>query len=83
MKWSALEVAEVPPAVVTVTSTVPVPAGEVTVMEAAVSAVTAPAVVPKSTAVAFARLVPVTVTLVPPPAGPEVGPTAVTVGAGV
>ena len=33
VKSSALEVAEVPPAVVTVTSTVPVPAGEVTVME--------------------------------------------------
>ncbi len=80
MKWSALEVAEVPPGVVTVTSTVPVPAGEVTVMESAVSAVTVPAVVPKSTAVAFARLVPVTVTLVPPPSGPALGLTAVTVG---
>ena len=83
MKWSALEVAEVPPAVVTVTSTVPVPAGEVTVMEVAVSAVTVPAVVPNLTAVAFARLVPVTVTLVPPAPGPEVGLTAVTVGAAV
>ena len=70
-----------PPAVVTVTSTVPAPAGEVTVMEFAVSAVTVPAVVPNLTAVAFARLVPVTVTLVPPAAGPALGLTAVTVGA--
>ena len=52
-------------------------------IDVAVSAVTVPAVVPKSTAVAFARLVPVTMTLVPPPPGPEVGLTAVTVGAAV
>ena len=52
-------------------------------MEVAVSAVTVPAVLPNLTAVAFARLVPVTVTLVPPPWGPEVGLTAVTVGAAV
>ena len=54
VKWSALEVAEVPPAVVTVRSTVPVPAGDVTVMEFAVSAVTVPAVVPNVTVVALA-----------------------------
>ena len=35
MNLSALEVAEVPLGVVTVTSTVPVPAGEVAVMEVA------------------------------------------------
>ena len=50
-------------------------------MEFAVSAVTIPAVVPNLTAVAFARLVPVTVTLVPPTAGPAFGLTAVIVGA--
>ena len=72
-----------PPGVVTVTSTVPVPDGEVTVIDVAVSAVTVPAVVPNLTVVAFVRLVPVTVTLVPPAAGPEVGLTAVTVGAGM
>ena len=83
MKSSALEVAEVPPAVVTVTSCVPAPAGEVTVMDPAASAVTVPAVLPNLTAVAFARLEPVTMTLVPPAAGPEVGLTAVTVGAAV
>ena len=75
--------AEVPPPVVTVTSTVPVPGGEVTVMESAESAMTVPAVVPNLTAVAFARLAPVTVTLVPPATGPALGLTAVTVGAGM
>ncbi len=73
-----------PPRVITVTSTVPAPTGEVTVMEPAVSAVIVPGLaVPKSTAVAFARLFPVTVTLVPPVPGPEVGLTTVTVGAGM
>ena len=43
MNLSALEVAEVPLGVVTVTSTVPVLAGEVTVMDVAVPAVTVPA----------------------------------------
>ena len=38
------------------------------------------AVVPKSTAVAPVRLVPVTVTVVPPACGPAVGLMAVTVG---
>ena len=72
-----------PPAVVTVMSCVPVPAGEVAVMDPAASAVTVPAVVPNLTAVALARLVPVTVTLVPPAPGPELGLTAVTVGTAV
>ncbi len=36
---------------------------------------------PKSTAVALVRLLPVTVTLVPPANGPALGLTAVTVGA--
>ena len=53
-----------PPAVVTVTATVPEPAGELTVIEVAVSARGAVAVDPKSTAVALARLVPVMVTVV-------------------
>ena len=39
MNWSADEVAEVPPVVVTVTSTVPLPAGEVAVIEVAESTV--------------------------------------------
>ncbi len=64
---------EVPPTVVTVTSTVPVPAGEVAVIEVAESAVMVAAFDPKSTALAPSRLVPVMVTLVPPPVGPLVG----------
>ena len=38
-------------------------------------------VVPKSTLVAPVKLVPEMVTLVPPPAGPELGLSLVTVGA--
>ncbi len=84
MKWSALEVGDVPIGVVTVTSTMPVPAGEVTVMEPAVSAVIVPGLaLPKSTTVAFAKLVPVTVTMVPPATGPALGLTAATVGTAV
>ena len=57
--WSAGLVALVPPAVVTVTSTVPVaPAGAMAVMLVAVSAVTVAALAPNLTAVARARLVP-------------------------
>ncbi len=82
MNWSAAEVAEVPPTVVTVRSTVPVPAGAVAVREVAETTVKeVAAAVPKLTAVAPVRLVPVTVTLVPPAVGPLVGLTAVTVGA--
>ena len=66
---------------VTVTSTVPLPAGEVTVMEVAESAVTAPDVVPNLTDVAEARLVPVMITVVLPVDGPLVGAIEVTVGA--
>ena len=40
-----------------------------------------PALVPKCTAVAPVKAVPVTVTVVPPAVGPEVGLTPVTVGA--
>ncbi len=82
MNWSAAEVAEVPPGVVTVTSTVPaVPAGAVAVSEVPDTTVMpVAAAVPNLTAVAPPRLVPVTVTVVPPVAGPEVGLTPVTVG---
>ena len=59
-----------------------VPAGEVTVTEVAVLAVMLVAgAVPNSTDVAEPRLVPVTTTLLPPPAGPLVGAIEVTVGA--
>ena len=49
----------------------------------AVTAVTVPAVDPKSTAVAPVKLVPLTVTEVPPAAGPLEGLTPLTVGGGV
>ena len=53
LNWSAAEVADVPAGVVTVTSTVPVPAGLTAVTVVAFTTVTSVAgVVPKSTAVA-------------------------------
>jgi hypothetical protein len=55
-------------------------AGEVAVIDVALSAVIAAAAVPKSTAVAFERLVPVIVTDVLPAVGPVDGLMAVTVG---
>ena len=57
----------VPPAVVTVTSTVPVPADEVAVIWVALLTLKKPAALPPNlTAVAPVKLVPVIVTLVPP-----------------
>ena len=70
-----------PLAVVTVTSTVPVPAGAVAVIDVAVLAVNPVAeVVPNFTPVAELKLVPVMTTVVPPAAGPLVGLMPVTVG---
>ena len=67
---------------VTRTSTVPVPAGEVAVMEVVLLTVKpAAAVAPKVTAVAPLKFVPVMVTVVLPDPGPEVGERLVTVGA--
>ncbi|PIT03974.1 hypothetical protein TSA1_26780 [Bradyrhizobium nitroreducens] len=83
MNWSAAEVADVPPVVVTLISTVPVPAGDVAVIWVAELTVKPVAgVAPKVTAVAPERLVPVMVTVVPPAPGPDVGEIEVTVGAG-
>ena len=71
----------VPPGVVTVTSTVPVPAGEVAVIWVALTTLNNPAALPPNlTAVAPEKLVPVMVTLVPPAGGPLFGVTLVTVG---
>ena len=73
--------AEVPPGVVTVTSTVPDPAGEVAEMDVALFTITpVAAVVPNLTLVAPVKPVPVTVTEVPPLVGPPEGFTALTVG---
>ena len=71
-----------PPGVVTVTSTVPVPAGLSAVIVVSLTTVTSVAgVVPKSTAVAPVKPVPVIVTNVPPAGGPMVGLMPETVGA--
>jgi hypothetical protein len=70
-----------PPGIVTVTSTAPVPAGEVAVIDVALLTVKLLAAVPpKLTAVAPVKVVPAIVTDVPPAAGPEEGLTRVTVG---
>ena len=79
---SPAEAAEVPEEVVTVTSTVPEPAGEVAV-QAVVDEHDTPvaAVLPKATVVpAVVKFVPVMETWVPPAAGPELGEMEVTVG---
>ena len=82
MYWSAADVADVPPVVVTLTSTVPVPAGDVAVIWVAELTVkVVAAVAPKITAVAPVNPVPLMVTVVPPDPGPEVGEIDVTVGA--
>ena len=71
-----------PPGVVTVTSTTPVPAGLSAVIDVSLTTVTfVAAVVPKSTAVAPVKPVPVIVTKVPPAVEPLVGLRPVTVGA--
>src|SRR5271154_6924338 len=70
----------VPPTVVTVTLTVPVPDGLVAVMDDGESATTVAALDPNMTALAPVSSVPVIVTEVPPPVGPLEGLTEVTVG---
>jgi hypothetical protein len=82
VNWSDADVADVPAPVVTVTSTVPAPAGDVALIcvdEVTVTPVAA--VVPNLTPVTPVKLVPVMVTPVPPAAGPLPGDTPVTVGA--
>ena len=70
-----------PPGVVTVTSTVPLPAGDVAVMDVAEFTVTLVALaVPNFTAVAPVNAVPVIVIDVAPAIGPLVGLTTVTAG---
>jgi hypothetical protein len=83
VNWSAVLVALVPADVVTVMSTFPaLPAGEVAVIEVALATVNeAAAVAPNLTAEAPVKLVPVTVTLVPPAVVPELGLTELTAGA--
>jgi hypothetical protein len=82
VNWPAEVTAEVPAGVVTVMSTVPVPAGLLTVIFVPESAVIAAATPPKLTPVAPARPVPVMVTTVPPLAAPLEGEMPVTAGGG-
>jgi hypothetical protein len=78
---SALVTALVPPGVVTVTLTVPVPAGDVAVIVVALVTLKLVAVVePNLTVEAPVKLVPVIVTPVPPLVGPVLGFTEVTAG---
>ncbi len=73
----------VPPAVVTLTLTAPVPAGDTAVIWVAeLTMKLAAAVLPNSTAVAPVKSVPVMTTLVPPLCGPDVGTKPVMFGAG-
>lgn len=82
MNRSAALVALVPAAVVAVTSTVPVPDGDVAVQVVEAQVTLVAELVPKSI-VAPERLVPVTVTTVPPAPGPCDGEMAVIVGRGL
>ena len=82
MNWSAELVALVPHGVVTVTSTVSLPAGEVAVIWGAELTVGGTEVVPNLTAVAPLKLVPLMVTLVPPFVVTELGVIDVIVGIG-
>jgi hypothetical protein len=68
--------------VVTVTSTVPVPAGAVALMVVELLTLKVAAVAPNVTAVAPIKPVPVIVTTAVPVLTPEVGLTALTVGTG-
>ena len=74
---------EVPPGVVTMTSTVPLPGGLLTAICLPESELIIPATPPKLTMVASARLVPLIVTRVPPAVGPVAGETPVTAGAAI
>jgi hypothetical protein len=80
---SAVVPVEVPAGVVTVTYTLPVPRGLLTVSRVLESAVIVAAAPPNLTAVASARPVPKIVTLVPPPVAPRAGKTRVTDGLAV
>jgi hypothetical protein len=84
VNWSEALVALVPAELVTFTSTVPLPAGEVAVIWLALTTTTLVAATPpKVTEVAPVKFEPFTVTDVPPAVGPLVGEIEVTAGAGM
>ena len=80
MNRSLALVALVPVLLVTVTSTVPDPAGDVAVICVSLLIVKAAEVAPNSTVVAFEKLTPVMTTDVLPVAGPDDVPKDVTLG---
>ena len=80
MNWAAALVPLVPLEVVTVTSTVPLPAGEVPVIEESLLKLWTAALLPKLTEVTPVNPVPIIVTLAPPVVGPLVGEIEVTRG---
>ncbi len=69
-----------PNGVVTVTLTVPLPAGALVITSVELSTCAGVATPPKLTVTAPVRLVPMTATGSPPPAGPETGVIEVRVG---
>jgi hypothetical protein len=73
---------DVPPGVITVTFTSPVPAGVVAVISVALFTVNVASVVPNFTVVAPVKFSPVIVTVVPPPVVPDEGEIIVTDGVG-
>ena len=76
--------ADVPPNVTTVTPTIPAwPAGMIATIWVAVSLTIFAAALPNMTAVAWARFVPLMISIVPPFVGPEVEVRRVTVGAAI
>ena len=81
MNLSPVTIALVPPGVVTLISTVPVPAGVVAVRLVAELYVTLAGIVPNVTVDALVNPEPVMVTAVPPAVDPLVGEMLVTVGA--
>jgi hypothetical protein len=82
VKWSEFEIAEKPPYVFTVTSTVPPGlAGDVAVIDVSEFTVKLAGTSPKKTPVAPVKLLPVIITDVPPARLPELGLTPVTEGA--
>jgi hypothetical protein len=84
VNWSLPDTAEVTPAAVTVTSTVPVPGGAVAVIwELELTVKPAAATPPKVTAVVPERPAPLIVTDVPPAVGPAVGLISETLGSTV
>jgi hypothetical protein len=84
VNWSAAEVADAPPTVVTTTSTVPADAaaGVTDVIVVEFTSVNDCATEPNISCVAPVKFVPVIVTCVPPVVGPELGLTDVIAGAG-